>query len=108
MNLHGVLRRVAASGEKAGFQAFQGERCQRGLVIPTGSRTEREADSASGGIYGCDADGADSVRSVRRLECVECGRVSRENERGWTARFTVDDEVAVYCSDCNEREFYGS
>jgi hypothetical protein len=24
---------------------------------------------------------------------------------GWTARFTVDDEVVVYCPECDEREF---
>jgi hypothetical protein len=42
---------------------------------------------------------------TNHLRCVECGRVSRENERGWTARLTVDDEVAVYCPDCDEREF---
>jgi hypothetical protein len=40
-----------------------------------------------------------------RLQCVECGRVSRGGERGWTARLTVDDEVAVYCPECDEREF---
>jgi hypothetical protein len=40
-----------------------------------------------------------------RLRCVECCRVSQENERGWTARLTVDDEVAVYCPECDEREF---
>jgi len=28
---------------------------------------------------------------VNRLQCVECGRVSPENERGWTGRLTVDD-----------------
>jgi hypothetical protein len=28
-----------------------------------------------------------------------------ENHRGWTARLTVDDDVAVYCPDCDEREF---
>ena len=42
---------------------------------------------------------------TNRLQCVECGRVSRENERGWTARLTLDDEVVVYCPDCDEREF---
>jgi hypothetical protein len=47
--------------------------------------------------------GVGSERS--RLECVECGRVSRENERGWTVRLTVDDEVVVYCPGCDEREF---
>jgi hypothetical protein len=40
-----------------------------------------------------------------RLECVERGRLSRENERGWTARLTVDDQVVVYCPECDEREF---
>jgi hypothetical protein len=39
------------------------------------------------------------------LQCVECGRVSRENERGWTAPLTVDDQVAIYCRACDEREF---
>ena len=39
------------------------------------------------------------------LQCVGCRRVSRENERGWTARLTVDDEAAVYCPECDEREF---
>jgi RNase P subunit RPR2 len=43
------------------------------------------------------------------LQCVECGRVSSENERGWTARLTVDEdeavEVVVYCPECDEREF---
>jgi hypothetical protein len=42
---------------------------------------------------------------VHELVCVECGRVPRENERGWTARLTVDDEVVVYCPECDEREF---
>jgi hypothetical protein len=42
---------------------------------------------------------------TNRLQCVECNRVSREGERGWTARLTVDDEVAVYCPECDEREF---
>jgi hypothetical protein len=28
-----------------------------------------------------------------------------ENERGWTARLTYDDEVVVYCPACDEREF---
>jgi hypothetical protein len=42
---------------------------------------------------------------TNRLQCAECGRVSREDGRGWTARLTVDDEVAVYCPDCDEREF---
>jgi hypothetical protein len=40
---------------------------------------------------------------TNRLQCVECGRVSLEDERGWTARLTDDDEVAVYCPDCDER-----
>jgi hypothetical protein len=42
---------------------------------------------------------------TNRLQCVECGRVSPENEGGWTARLTVDDEVVVYCLRCDEFEF---
>jgi len=45
---------------------------------------------------------------TNRLQCVECGRVSREGERGWTARLTIDDEAAVYCPECDEREFGNS
>jgi hypothetical protein len=50
-------------------------------------------------------DSAGDVRLLRRLQCEECGRVSRENERGWTARLAVDDKVVVYRPDCDEREF---
>ena len=42
---------------------------------------------------------------TKRLQCVECGRVSKENERGWTARLTCDDGVVVYWPECDEREF---
>jgi translation initiation factor 2 gamma subunit (eIF-2gamma) len=42
---------------------------------------------------------------TNRLQCVECGRASRENERGWAARLTYDDEVVVYCPECDELEF---
>jgi hypothetical protein len=42
---------------------------------------------------------------TNRLHCVECGPVSGEVEPGWTARLTVDDQVAVYCPECDEREF---
>jgi hypothetical protein len=42
---------------------------------------------------------------TNRLRCVECGRISPEHERGWTARLTIDDQVAVYCPECDEREF---
>ena len=41
------------------------------------------------------------------LQCCECGRVSREDERGWTARLTIDDEVAVFCRKCDQIEFGG-
>jgi len=46
---------------------------------------------------------------TNRLQRVECGRVSREDERGWTARLAVDNEepaeVVVYCPECDERAF---
>jgi hypothetical protein len=47
---------------------------------------------------------SETLNHLARLQCVECGRVSR-NERGWTARLTLDDEVVVYCPECDEREF---
>lgn len=40
-------------------------------------------------------------------QCVECGWVSRENERGCTARLTYDEQVVVYCPECDDREFGG-
>ena len=43
--------------------------------------------------------------TLNRLQCVECGRVSRAGERGWTAHLTDDDEIAVFCPGCDEREF---
>jgi hypothetical protein len=42
---------------------------------------------------------------TNRLQCVECGWVSRENERGCTARLTYDEQVVVYCPECDDREF---
>jgi hypothetical protein len=42
---------------------------------------------------------------TNRLQCVECDRVSRGGERGWTARLTVNNEVVVYCPECDERKF---
>ena len=41
---------------------------------------------------------------TNRLRCVVCGRASRDGESGWT-ELTVDDEVVVYCPECDEREF---
>ena len=52
----------------------------------------------------CDVDSLGDVRSMQQLECVECGRVSQEDERGWTARLTVDDAVVVYRPAFDERE----
>jgi integrase len=43
---------------------------------------------------------------TNRLKCVECGRVSREDERGWTARVTVDDEVADWRSTLSDTSRY--
>ena len=42
---------------------------------------------------------------TNRHQCVECGRVSRENERGWTARLTDDDQVVVFSHEFEQREF---
>jgi hypothetical protein len=44
---------------------------------------------------------------TNRLQCIECGRVSRENERGWTAHLKDDEpeEVVIFCPECDEREF---
>ena len=49
-----------------------------------------------------------SGRRLTRTACEECGRVSRQDERGWTAHLTVDEdepaEVVLYCPKCDERE----
>jgi hypothetical protein len=52
---------------------------------------------------------ADHSVKTNRLQCVKCGRVSQENERGWRAHITVDEdepvEALVHCPKCDEREF---
>jgi ribosomal protein L44E len=50
---------------------------------------------------------------TNRLQCVECGRVSHEGERCWRAHLTAEkdgepEEVAIYCPECDEREFGGA
>jgi DNA-directed RNA polymerase subunit RPC12/RpoP len=46
---------------------------------------------------------------TERLTCVECGREQADDERGWKAYLTVDEdesaEAVVYCPDCAVREF---
>jgi hypothetical protein len=49
--------------------------------------------------YPQDPDGAHQDRAEYRD-----GR-QHTHERGWTARLTVDDEVVIYCPECDEREF---
>jgi hypothetical protein len=38
---------------------------------------------------------------TNRLQCCECGRVSPDNERGWRAHLTAEEDgsedIAVYC-----------
>jgi hypothetical protein len=41
----------------------------------------------------------------RSFCCEECGREHRAGERACRAYLTVDDEVAIYCPDCADREF---
>jgi hypothetical protein len=43
--------------------------------------------------------------TAETLICVECRRDSEEGAPGWRAFLTVDDETAVYCPKCAEREF---
>ena len=40
----------------------------------------------------------------RDLRCEECRREPLDDER-FRAYLTIDDEIAVYCPDCAEREF---
>jgi len=48
----------------------------------------------------------------RLLQCVECGRLSRENERGWRAYLTAENDgsetVAIYCGQGAAIEFGNS
>lgn len=43
-------------------------------------------------------------RSDRTLECIECGKTDQQTH-GWKAHLTIDDNVAVYCPECADREF---
>lgn len=40
-----------------------------------------------------------------KLVCVECRKEADGRAPGWRLHLTVDDEVAMYCPDCNRREF---
>lgn len=44
------------------------------------------------------------LRAADTLQCAECGAVDDCSERGWTLRLGEDDELYVFCRDCNERE----
>jgi DNA-directed RNA polymerase subunit RPC12/RpoP len=39
------------------------------------------------------------------LRCVECGKEATDSAIEWRGYLTDDDEVAIYCPDCAEREF---
>lgn len=45
------------------------------------------------------------VNQHRALICEECGLESEGSARDWRALLTVDKQVALYCSQCAEREF---
>jgi hypothetical protein len=42
---------------------------------------------------------------IPRLSCGECGRPDHGDERGWTMRLDVDDELVTFCPECDVREF---
>lgn len=84
-----------------------GSRCRGSSSEPVVVKTCPDRPLASMGSWRQLPSIAELVRteSLAAVSCTECGRVSREIEHGWTARLTVDDEVAVYCPECDEREF---
>jgi hypothetical protein len=45
-------------------------------------------------------------RELELMECSECGAID-DRRRGWTMRLDVDDELVIFCPDCDEREFGG-
>jgi hypothetical protein len=59
----------------------------------------------SGGLAGRSHGSPAAGDRCRASSASSAARVLREDRRGWTARLTVDDEVAVYCPDCDQREF---
>jgi hypothetical protein len=112
LNLHGVFRAVAIGPEKWREVAWL-----RAFVL----LSQMDAAWFRHPVVRClGTDWALSETSMRerpavhtnRLQCVECARVSRENERGWRAYLTTDEdepaEAVTYCPDCNEREFGSS
>jgi hypothetical protein len=42
---------------------------------------------------------------VLTFVCVECGLRPEGDARGWRAFLTDDDQAALYCRECAEREF---
>jgi hypothetical protein len=50
-----------------------------------------------------------TAERAERLTCVECGREQSDEEHGWRAYLTTDEdeptEAIVYCPECAIREF---
>ncbi len=59
--------------------------------------------------YGQSMEGLPANRGLGirplRLVCVACEDVARGQAWGWRAYLDADDDVAIYCGDCAEREF---
>jgi hypothetical protein len=56
------------------------------------------------------SNGADQAQTVELLRCIECAAEWRKDSSArWRAYLTDSrpPEIAVYCSDCAEREFGG-
>ena len=49
-----------------------------------------------------------STSSDGRLLCHECGRMGSNDAAGWTLRLCGDDELHVFCRDCDHRYFNGN
>jgi hypothetical protein len=45
------------------------------------------------------------VRDNQPLTCAECGCVSDSEAAGWRGYYDSEDELALFCRDCAEREF---
>lgn len=46
-----------------------------------------------------------ALEAMIARSCVECERLQPDGEPGWEMYVTVDDEPALYCPECAEREF---
>jgi hypothetical protein len=110
---------AASSSRSAGMGCSGGSGCNAKRVSTVGLSSGGRRRKAAVGSDHLDEPGDTEMDvALHRLEtrlaalealvtrsCVECERLQPDGEPGWKMYVTVDDEPALYCPECAEREF---